>query len=76
MWMLSSEFFLGVTTISSHYSVASVTGAMMSCLCSSSNSAFSLLRYTKGIVCGVLTWNAELDLGDALGAEAPPLQRF
>ena len=56
MQMLS-EFFLGVTTIVAHHSVASVIGAMMFCFCRSSSSAFSFSWYAKGMVRGVLTWD-------------------
>ena len=50
-----SEFFLGVTTIGAHHSVASVISVTMFCLCNNSSSALSLSRYMNGIERGVFT---------------------
>ena len=56
---MSSESFLGVTTIGAHahHSVGSVTGEMTPWLCSKSSSALSLSRYANGTARGMLTQN-------------------
>ena len=51
---ISSEFFLGVTTIGAHHSVGFVTGAMILCCCHCLSFRSRRSSYTKGALRGTL----------------------
>ena len=55
--LMSFVLFFAMTTIGTHHSIASVTGAIMSCCRSKSSSSRRLSRYTKEIERGTLTQN-------------------